>query len=302
MATLTASQSVIRKVTDRLAELSASGIPVRAVCRWIQAEAVETAGDSCLEFEDNPYWKGIEGVDCVTDEGETYHFLLYAPAKYFSGNDVKYLNEWLKLARIAGGCIANQVSIGGGEFATIPSPVTRWVWSMLAASRSGAIPTGVRVKPFDMEGWLRLQASGEDAGAIEDMGEEAIFDDIVLASTLWADFLAGDRRTVADTEEAADKNVENEHTPPPPFDAASRDWIMSPDLADKINETTTTMNDYRKPSNAKADGEDDHGRWGVDCIGAFRRKVGGSRNVAYYIPTFSPLYRGRLERARNGGS
>lgn len=88
----------------------------------------------------------------------------------------------------------------------------------------------------------------------------------------------------------------NAPLPPPNFDATSKDWIFGNVLAEKLNLTTKTMSDYRKQ--AEFQDTDLQGRWGVDAIGTFRRKVNGTRNVAYYLPALKPSYQSRLAHTK----
>ena len=97
-------------------------------------------------------------------------------------------------------------------------------------------------------------------------------------------------------ESAPTENLEQERTPPPPYDATSTDWVLSSVLGKLLKIESTTMSSYRK--DAKVDQEDQHGRWGVDCIGTFRRKVGGWNSVAYYVPEMSSNYLSKYTHAK----
>lgn len=87
--------------------------------------------------------------------------------------------------------------------------------------------------------------------------------------------------------------------PPPAYDAASTDWILSSELACLLGIKTRTLNDYRK--SATLDDTDEHGRWGVDVVGKFRRNVGRTGAAAYYVPGLSTVYRSKYSHARQGG-
>ncbi|MDZ4849417.1 MAG: hypothetical protein SGI77_08980 [Pirellulaceae bacterium] len=82
---------------------------------------------------------------------------------------------------------------------------------------------------------------------------------------------------------------------PPQFNADSKDWMFGSDLGTKLNLSSSTMSDYRK--SAEHTGEDKYGCWGIDAVGAFRRKVGETRNVAYYLPRLKAFYKSRLSQA-----
>ena len=82
----------------------------------------------------------------------------------------------------------------------------------------------------------------------------------------------------------------------PTFSVDSGDWILSVMLAEKLGERGTTYTAYRKDS--KETGEDEHGEWGIDQIGFFRRKV-VRQQVGYYIPKFSDTYKMKWVQAKN---
>lgn len=101
------------------------------------------------------------------------------------------------------------------------------------------------------------------------------------------------------TKRGSDENS-NEETAvsfdaPPPFDAGSRDWMLSADLGTRIGVSSKQFSEARK--DAKHEAEDSEGRWGVDAFGTFRRAVDRNR-VAYYLPDLSPSYKNRLVHSK----
>ncbi len=90
------------------------------------------------------------------------------------------------------------------------------------------------------------------------------------------------------------------HSPPPKFDATSIDWVLGAELAKKIKLSTTTMSDYRKDA---FNSDDEHGKWGVDSIGKFRRAVTGNQ-VGYFVPDLKPSYLSKYTHSKEniGGS
>ncbi len=96
-------------------------------------------------------------------------------------------------------------------------------------------------------------------------------------------------------EEVADgsTNANESSSPPPPFETTTGNWCDTSDLANLIGTSVPNLQTYRK--NAKVNDTDSHGKWGIDCVGAFRRNCDGKR-VYYYLPSLSPNYKYRLNR------
>ncbi len=84
--------------------------------------------------------------------------------------------------------------------------------------------------------------------------------------------------------------------PPPPFSAESTDWMYGRFLSRKIAVSTADMSTYRKNSSKKFN--DENGDWGEDQIGIYRTKVGGTREVAYFLPRLNSLYKNKLAHSK----
>ncbi len=78
-------------------------------------------------------------------------------------------------------------------------------------------------------------------------------------------------------------------TPPPPFQAGSKHWMLSSDLAKTLNINNSLLVQSRKePETINA--EDRFGKWGKCRIGVFRRNCVDDQ-VGYFLPRLSDNYK-----------
>ncbi|WP_231690798.1 hypothetical protein [Aureliella helgolandensis] len=82
-----------------------------------------------------------------------------------------------------------------------------------------------------------------------------------------------------------DEESENTNTKAPPeYSRATGNWIFTAELAKRLGLETRTITDARKKHTKRtADSHDEFGAWGVHSYGTFRRKVGGTNFVAYFV-------------------
>ncbi len=81
--------------------------------------------------------------------------------------------------------------------------------------------------------------------------------------------------------------------PPPPWNKHDGEWMYAAELARILKLDNKKVCDHRKGADSS---RDEHGVWGIDDYGVFRRRVGGEKFAAYYLPQLKPIWRQLYEK------